>query len=159
VGGSAGGRHRSGGRGPAGASPGGTEIGSQRYKAIIRWDSALPIREAAHTPSADDPLANYILTLTGDVPMLGAHRNEDEAERGQRAEMLQQYTKLDRKGDPIYLAQVVFPSPSSTRFYFSRRDPIDPNDKQVTFATKLGPIEVKAKFILKDMFYQGKLAL
>ena len=44
-------------------------------------------------------------------------------------------------------------------FYFQRGDPIRPDDKQVTFVTKLGPLEVRAKFILKEMLYQGKLAL
>jgi hypothetical protein len=32
-------------------------------------------------------------------------------------------------------------------------------DKEVAFATRIGPLEVKAKFVLKDMLYQGKLEL
>jgi hypothetical protein len=40
-----------------------------------------------------------------------------------------------------------------------RNDLITLDDKTVTFVTKLGPIDVKVKFTLKDMVYQGKLAL
>src|SRR5262249_41448856 len=97
--------------------------------------------------------------VTGDLPMLGSHRDEEEKEREQRAEMLKEFSKLERKNDPIYLNKVNFQSPSSTLFYFSRAETIFPDDKQVTFTTKLGPIEVKARFTLREMMYQGKLAL
>ena len=44
-------------------------------------------------------------------------------------------------------------------FYFSRLDAIKPSNKEITFTTKLGPMEFKAKFTLKDMMYRGKLEL
>ena len=44
-------------------------------------------------------------------------------------------------------------------FYFSRFDPITPANKEITFTTKMGPLEIKAKFTLKDMMYKGKLGL
>jgi hypothetical protein len=34
-----------------------------------------------------------------------------------------------------------------------------PEDKQATFSTKLGPIDVKCKFTLRDMMYRGNLEL
>ena len=154
---------RRGGRtqgGTVGAPGGpGPAPGLGKYTAIVRWESALPIREASHNQSKDDPLANYILSATGDLPMLGAHRDEDATQSEQRAEMLKQYTKLERRNGAIYLSTVKFPSSDSTLFYFMRTDPIFAEDKQVTFTTKLGPIEVKTRFTLKDMLYQGKLAL
>jgi hypothetical protein len=142
-----------------GASPGGTSVGQQQYKAIVRWETALPVRLASHSKSTDDPAANYILNLIGDVPMLGGHKDEDGAQIEQRTEMLKEYTRLDRKHDPIFLAKVVFPSPSETLFYFPRTDTIFADDKTVTFTTKLGPIEVKVKFTLREMTYHGKLEL
>jgi hypothetical protein len=156
-----GGSRRYGSRGGrAGASGNGTpNVSPGKFKAIVRWESALPIRETMCDNLTDDPLANYIISVTGDLPMLGTHRDEEEAENDQRAEMFKQYTKLDRKGDPVYLATVKFQSADSTWFYFQRTDPIHLDDKQVTFVTKLGPIDVKAKFPLKEMLYQGKLAL
>jgi hypothetical protein len=145
---------------PGGGIPsGGTSVGQERFKAIVRWETALPIRLASHSKSTDDPAANYILNLIGDVPMLGAHRDEDGNQVEQRTEMLKEYTRLDRKHDPIFLGKVVFPSPAETLFYFPRLDPIFPDDRTVTFTTKLGPIEVKARFTLKEMTYQGKLEL
>jgi hypothetical protein len=131
----------------------------QKYKAVVRWETALPIRLASHSTSKEDPLANYVLGVTGDLPLLGMHVDEDDTQRQQRSEMLKEYSRLERKNDPIYLDKVVFQSASETLFYFSRQDPIFPEDKQVTFTTKLGPIEVKAKFILKEMRFQGKLEL
>jgi hypothetical protein len=144
---------------PGTVSPGGTAMEKQQYKVVIRWETALPIRLATRKNSTEDPLANYVLNVVGDLPMLGTHNDETENDREQRVEMLKQYTRLERKNDPIYLSKVVFQSATETRFYFERTEPIFPDDKQVTFVTKLGPLEVKAKFILKEMMYQGKLEL
>ena len=44
-------------------------------------------------------------------------------------------------------------------FYFVRNDLITLSDHTVTFVTKLGPIDVKAKFSTHEMVYQGKLEL
>jgi hypothetical protein len=147
-------------RTPVGAaSPGGTSMEKQQYKVVVRWETALPIRIASKKNSTEDPLANYVINVVGDLPMLGTHPDESASESEQRVENLKEYTRIERKNDPIYLAKVVFRSPTETLFYFDRLDPIFPDDKQVTFVTKLGPIEAKARFILKEMTYQGKLEL
>ena len=131
-----------------------------KYEAMVRWESALPIREANRNQSKDDPAANYILFVTGDLPMLGRRSNEEsETEFQQRLEMLKQYTKLEKRGDPIYLTRMAYAGNSGTLFYFERNDLIRVEDHQVTFVTKLGPIEVKAKFPMKEMLYRGKLEL
>lgn len=141
----------------AGASP---DINRQQYKAVVRWESALPIRQAAHNRSMQDLAQNYIISVTGDVPMLGGRRaDEDEAQRLQRLEMFKEYTRLERKHDPIYVSKVDSQSGPGTLFYFSRIEPIKLEDRQITFFTKLGPVELKAKFTLKDMVYRGKLEL
>ena len=45
-------------------------------------------------------------------------------------------------------------------FLFSRDDhPIKRDDKEVTFQTKLGPLQLKARFVLKDMLYRDQLEL
>lgn len=45
-------------------------------------------------------------------------------------------------------------------FFFARqRNPITLEDKEVTFHSRYGAIELKTKFTLKDMVYQGKLEL
>jgi hypothetical protein len=48
---------------------------------------------------------------------------------------------------------------AGTLFYFSRGLALRPEDKNVTFSTKLGPIDVKCRFTLKDMMYRGNLEL
>lgn len=142
----------------------GSPVNPGHYQAIVRWESALPIREANHNELKDDPAANYILSVIGDVPMLGGGGNDEtDSEFQQRLEMLKEYTKLEKKGDPIYLVKIGRlkgpPAKSGTLFYFERNDLIRLADHQVTFVTKLGPIGVKCKFPLHDMVYQGKLEL
>jgi len=44
-------------------------------------------------------------------------------------------------------------------FHFPKDHPIELEDKEVEFCTRRGPIEVKKKFRLKDMVYEGKLSL
>jgi hypothetical protein len=45
------------------------------------------------------------------------------------------------------------------RFYFPRSTDLSLDDKEVAFLTRVGPMEVKQKFVLKEMTFGGKLAL
>ncbi len=143
----------------------GSTVNAGRLQAIVRWESALPIREANHNRLKDDPAGNYILSVVGDLPMLGSGGGNDESdsEFQQRLEMLKEYTKLEKRGDPIYLVKIGrlrgTPAQSGTLFYFERNDLIRLDDHTVTFVTKLGPLSVKCKFPLHEMVYQGKLEL
>lgn len=132
------------------------------FRSVVRWESALPIREANHNQSKDDPAANYILKAIGDLPMLQPNTGESELDYAHRLDMLKQYTKLEKKGEPIYLTNIRYDGKGQdggALFYFVRNDLITLSDHNVTFVTKLGPIEVKVKFALHDMMYQGKLEL
>jgi hypothetical protein len=126
-----------------------------RYKALVRWESALPIREALKKRSTDGLADYYILALVGDLAL--ADPDEDEAQRASRLDMMKQYTKLDRHGGAIPLANIESVKKVGTLFYFSRAEPI--KDGQVTFTAKVGPVEVKCKFTVKEMMYRGKLEL
>jgi len=142
----------------------GAAVNPGHSKAIVRWESALPIREANRQQLKDDPAANYILSVVGDLPMLsGGGNDESDSEFQQRLEMLKEYSKLEKRGDPIYLVKIGRlkgpPEKSGTLFYFERNDLIQLGDHQVTFVTKLGPLSVKCKFPLHDMMYHGKLEL
>ena len=74
-------------------------------------------------------------------------------------------TRLERKGkDPIAPAQVEIGQSSDGRsimmFLFPKgSQPIELADKEVSFLTAMGPMKVKAKFVLKDMVVNGKLEL
>jgi hypothetical protein len=134
------------------------------WKAIVRWQSALPVREALKSQPSPDFEKFYILNMVGDVPSVGATPDEDESQRKSRFEALKLVTKLEHKGDAILLSRVAVAPKSDmslagTLFYFSRDLALQPKDNQAIFSTKLGPIDVKCKFALKDMVYQGNLEL
>ncbi len=44
-------------------------------------------------------------------------------------------------------------------FHFPKNHPIELEDKEVEFCMRRGPLEVKKKFRLKDMVYEGRLCL
>lgn len=134
------------------------------WKAIVRWESAQPVREALKIAPTPDVEKFYILNMVGDIPSVGATPDEDESQRAARFAALKQVTKLEHKGDAILLSRVAVAPRSAlslagTLFYFSRDLALRPEDKQAMFSTKLGPIDVKCKFTLKDMMVRGKLEL
>src|SRR5579862_8559547 len=77
-----------------------------KFTTVLRWESALPVREANHHLLKDDPAANYILSLGGDLPMIGRPADETDDDLQSRAEMIKGYTRLEKKGGPIYLAKL-----------------------------------------------------
>jgi hypothetical protein len=130
--------------------------GKLDFHAVIRWESARPIRAAEKMRLDEEPDA-YVLAAIGDFP--AGDIDESQGAHEQRDAMLREFTKLERHGAPtIYLER----SQSITgglRFYFSRLEPITASNKEIAFSTKMGPLEMKAKFPLKDMLYRGKLEL
>ncbi|MDP8989501.1 MAG: hypothetical protein M3N41_05390 [Acidobacteriota bacterium] len=156
---------RSGGRTSTPGTPAPTPGYSATWKAIVRWESALPVLEAMKAARNKDAEENYILALIGDIPGVGVPSDDDEpAERKAKMDNLVENTQLERRDDPLELQRVkIAPktplSPAGTLFYFSRVLPIMPQDKQITFVTKVGPLEVKCKFTLRDMLYRGNLEL
>jgi len=180
IGGIGGRRYPSQG-GPGPGDPGGDDprgSGRQQFRGTVRWESARPIQEALDVGSRDDrPNPDfekyYVINLLGDLPMLGSGRRrggdasddeDDPAQKERRIETLKEFTKLERKNGPLFLEKIQQGSRTGrlgpgTLFYFSKLDGISPDDKQVSFYTKMGPLEVRAKFTPKDMLYRGKLAL
>lgn len=89
---------------------------------------------------------------------------DDDARARRRVQAFKDFTKLERKDGFLRLEKVEegsrFGSSSpGTAFYFSRLDNITLEDKLISFYTKIGQAEVRAKFTLKEMLYQGKLAV
>jgi hypothetical protein len=148
-------------RGRVGNASGGTGPASDassagKFHAVARWESARPIYSALKTRN-EDASGFYILALIGDLPDLAG--DDDPAARQQRGQMMREVTRLERKGDsPLYLDHLQSVT-GGDLFYFSRLEPIQPSNKEITFTTRLGPIEIKAKFSLKEMLYRGKLEL
>ncbi len=144
-------RSRSSRNASSGTSP--SAVSPAAWKAIVRWESALPVREALKVKPSPDVEKFYILNMVGDIPSVGATPDEDESQRQARFETLKQVTKLEHKGDAILLSRVAVAPKSAlslagTLFYFSRDLALRPKDNQAVFSTKLGPIDVKCKFAL-----------
>jgi hypothetical protein len=146
-------------------------------KMTVRWESAIPVREAAvKTEAAAKDVDQwskefYVITVGGGrISMGGAggrrggeRPQPDPARMQQMQDRFKEATTLKRKGkDPIQPARVErlqTPEGSIMAFLFPRSEAIDLDDKEVTFETAIGPMEVKSKFNLKDMVYKGKLSL
>jgi len=152
--GGGGGRRR--GRGAASPSGAATNTGPLvTWKATVRWESALPVREALHRGAPGELPEDYVLNVFGEVP--GVDPDASDA-------ILKDNTTLEHKGDQIKLNRVELApknsmSEAGTLFYFSRRLALRLEDQEAIFTTKLGPLKVKCKFTLKDMLYRGNLEL
>ena len=165
------------GGGTPGGDPRGGASDRRQFRGTVRWESARPIQEALRIGSSEDGTNSdfekyYVINLLGDLPTMGSGRRrgdnsstgDDPARKERRIERLKDVTRLEHKDGPLLLEKVEQgsrigrPGPG-TLFYFSRLDGISLDDKQVTFITKLGPVEVRTKFTPKDMLYRGKLAI
>jgi hypothetical protein len=134
-----------------------------KWKAIVRWDSALPVREALKNAAPKDVKDFYVLNVIGNLP--GAvSSSETQPEDSASMLYLKEVTKLEHKGDLVHLSRVELVagndvSPAGTLFYFSRMLALMVEDKEASFSTKIGPLDLKCKFTLKDMLYHGTLEL
>lgn len=130
--------------------------GKLEFQAVIRWESARPVRAAEKMKLDQEPDA-YVLAAIGDFP--SGDVDETAAEHEQRDAMLKEFTKLERHGAPTIFLERTQSISGGLRFYFSRLEPITASNREIAFSTKIGPLEMKAKFPLKDMLYRGRLEL
>lgn len=136
---------------------------------VIEWMSAVPIRLAelklksgdsqpsqADVEQAKRPVDSYMIALVG-VP--------GPAQQGEDKEMASAATLTPKDKQPIQATSVKEQAISGgTRaiiFTFPKSEQITDADKSVQFHLKKGtlPTDVKQNFKLKDMHYDGKLAL
>ena len=136
-------------------------------KAVVRWESALPVRDTKRMELPADSDQFYVISVTG-LPMMGGGRpgakaeTPDASRRQQIEARMKESTQLQRKGkNPLKPARFEMAKEGSGMLFFFPRGeaPIARGDKEVTFITRMGPLEVKAKFTLKEMMYNGRLEL
>ncbi len=158
-----------GGGGPMGGPPGeGPGGGPPQFKVVVRWESAAPVRAARKKDLAEQDAAHDLISVSG-LPALGARRRpqgadgQPEADRERRQQMqerMNQNTSLQPKGRVAISPARIEAGDGTMLFYFTKEAvPLSLDDKEVAFATQFGPLEVKAKFVLKEMRYRGKLAV
>jgi hypothetical protein len=166
---SGGGRGGRGGRGGGGAdtsdAPGGAMV--QAVEIVIRWQTALPIREAlvldrygaekAASEDAKKALAQEPTTYV--VALIGLPSRMVQA----AAKGLKEGTSLIVKGkEPIMAGNVQANqrgAAADVYFVFPKAAPLSLEDKEVEFNCKFGRTEIQKKFKLKDMVVAGKLEM
>lgn len=154
---------------------------------VVRWDSALPVREAIQklppgdrTPGdvfAEAQLTkDYILTVTGLVPagrytstgQLQKQSTSDDNDNGFKPQdpepLLEGLMNTSRlvlhDGEPIRPDDVKLEAATGIiHVFFPRAVAIRPDAKEVTFYTQFGSMRVSQKFRLKEMKYEGRLEL
>jgi hypothetical protein len=138
------------------------------YKVNMSWRGALPMRKAVTksrlgagnvTPAEAEQiiskdLEDYVIVLSG-VPVNLARVAQNPTTLNQSALKIGKKAPISPKGFNFQPhAQTV-----DVIYVFPKTTPIVADDKEVEVVLKLGPIEAKKKFTLKDMIYNGKLEL
>jgi len=159
---------------------------------VVRWDSAVPVREACSKGGMERYLfscASKLLFLSGlskkfeelskefyivsmsNYPNTLPAKDRDAPQHSEAAnaalerlsERVQHRTFLKRKGkDPIKPARVVTLPAGQTLLlmvFFPRAASLTLDDKEVSFESADGTVEVRTKFNLGKMIYGGRLEL
>jgi hypothetical protein len=138
---------------------------------IVRWQTALPVKQAlakmkygSEVTTSEEARkilatenAAYVIAITGVGP--GMIHAEPEALKKDLMERsaLTVKGKDDLKPSDVQLGkagrgfELYFVFPKKTQFSL--------DDKEIEFTTKLGAIGIRQRFRVKDMVYNGKLAL
>ena len=160
-----------GGRSAGGLTP--EDIGgpSQSVMVMVRWQSALPMKQAAlrarygsevaTAPEAKKILEHeetaYIVSIGG-LPAAVARGNLESLK-----ESAKRQTSLSAKGkDKLAPAEVQITQRdrlADAVFIFPKTQPFVLDDKEVEFSTRIGTASVRYRFRLKDMVFNGKLEL
>jgi hypothetical protein len=131
--------------------------------------------EAVKVPLPEAFADRYVISVSGFPTMSGRRRRSDDDNQGNSDENSSQSTEdmLDhvkaltmlepkgREGIQPGLAQQQ-PSAGGGNYLFGFSKEMltfKPDDKEVTFSTRIGRLTVKAKFHLKDMMYRGELSV
>jgi hypothetical protein len=160
------------GRWDGGVGPPADDSGP-KLPVTIRWDSALPVREALlrsrsgkHLSTAEDPKDNLDKSLSEPetdyiITVVGLLTNDQGRDRERVRKELMGAAKLIRTGKaPLRPENVALDtSAGAIRVFFPRTQPISLADKEVTFQMQFGSMRVEKKFRLKAMTYKGKLEL
>ena len=155
---------------------------------LVRWDSALPVRQAtlrarelglklpSSAGSALEEPKSYVLTVIGLIPAKQYEeagtlpkRSTSETEDGTRPpvdteqvlEGLMSNTRLLVRGKPALRPEDVKLDPETgvIHVFFPRSFEISKGDKEVIFSTRFGSLNLDKRFRLADMMYQSRLEL
>ena len=142
---------------PGGPAPRGKQRDPKAVRsgqqATVCWASAAPVLAATKSPLPETFRERYTIAVIG-LPVPSEQRD--------KLDDLKQFASLRPKGRDLVQPGVVEWQASSRTllFGFSREIlPLGKADREVTFAAKVARFEVKASFLLNEMYYRGALAL
>ena len=154
--------------GPAGRNPGGSyPSGDDRAESTtrptlsLRWESALPVREAelkareTDAPTIDEN--HYAIAVRGVPPRMlrsGGHALESELKK---QAVLKRAGKKDVKPSSVEVHERE--DGPLIVFLFPKTAEITSSDRDVTLDAQIGRLKFAAEFEIGDMIYDGKLAL
>jgi hypothetical protein len=146
---------------------------------LVRWDSALPVREAAQRASEANKAVqeaaakDYVISISGLVPanryrsagkMEGKSVSDGAADARDPEEMLEGFmstSRLIRHGHAALVPENVKLDCATGVVYlfFPRTDPINLEEKEIVFRTRFGALRVEKIFQLREMVYNGRIEL
>jgi len=174
-----------GGGGYPGGSMGGGGMGRGRrggmggpapvqYHGVVRWVSAKPIQEVLKSPVPEGLANAYVVGVSGFPIITGDRQRGDDGDSGDTGakgpsqdvlDRIKALTYLEPKGKPpaqpgkVQAGSAGFET-NVLLFGFSHELlQLTAEDKEVTFTTQLGRLEIKTKFNLREMRYRKELAL
>ncbi|MGA3073038.1 MAG: hypothetical protein ABSG56_05020 [Bryobacteraceae bacterium] len=160
------------GRGRRGGGMGGPA--PIQYHGVVRWVSAKPIQEVLKSPIPEGLANAYVISVSGIPIVTGDRQHTSDGDSDSTGATGPSQDVLDRIKNLTYLepkgkspAQPGTVQQGSAGFEtnvllfgFSHEVlQLTPEDKEVSFTTQLGRLEVKTKFNLKDMMYHKEPAL
>jgi len=143
-------------------------------KGTVRWESAALIRAALKTPLPENLANHYVISVSGIPIIANANRHYEDGNddttvsKGPTPDVLERIknlTYLEPKGKAPAQPDIVQQDKGTggidaLLFGFSHEVlQLTPEDKEVTFTTQFGRLDLKTKFNLKDMMYHKELAL
>jgi hypothetical protein len=140
---------------------------SVQFRVLARWESAKPVRLAGGPELPEGTAQFYVIRLQG-MPLLPPSKGmAGEGAPNPNQSMLdaiEQGSRIERKDKiAIPCAHLLTGSGVSATellLFFARgADPITVGEKAVMLESRFGPFHLSVKFPLKDMMYQGALAL
>lgn len=161
-GGGMGGRRNRGGLPPA----------EQSNPVTVQWQSALPVRLAEAKmsggtvdPATIKPLNEYVIAVVG-LPKsgFGSQRSTsggEDSDDDKLTDHLKVITVLSFGDERLNPTKVELNQGRDGRtiFHFEKSEPVTVHDKDADFRITSDRMEIRRKFALKDMQYQGKLEL
>jgi hypothetical protein len=145
-------------------------MGSRSIPLVIRWQSALPVKQALVRASAtaeggsdqtkqflDREETHYVIAVAGLPDVVVMSMGDDPNQLAKAA-------RIDRGKNRSPLVPEKVEKQQQDRqvtlyFFFPRGEPITLEDKSVEFVLTLREFDAKRQFKLQDMVYRGELAI